>query len=85
MDYLYKFVKTTCGFVNIAKKAEIARRKVVFQPKQQVLPHSDRIWTALYLDPLALDFLFTIFFAMCGSYLLMWCRYCHNKYYCLSL
>jgi len=27
---LSKHVKTTCGFVNIAKKAEIARRKVFF-------------------------------------------------------
>jgi len=44
---LSKHVKTTCGFVNIAKNAEIARRKVFFQPKLQVFPHSDRIWTAL--------------------------------------
>jgi len=27
---LSKHVKTTCGFVNIARKAEIARRKVFF-------------------------------------------------------
>jgi len=40
---LSKRVKTPCGFVNIARKAEIARRKVFFQPKLQVFPHSDRI------------------------------------------
>jgi len=45
---LLKHVKTTCGFVNIARKAKIARRKVLFfQLKLQAFPHSDRIWTAL--------------------------------------
>jgi len=40
---LSKHVKTTCGFVNVARKVEIARRKVFFHPKLQVFPHSDRI------------------------------------------
>ena len=41
---LSKHVKTTCGFANIAKKAEIARRKLFFfQPKLQIFPHSERI------------------------------------------
>jgi len=44
---LLKHVKTICSFVNIAKKAEIARRKVFFQPKLQAFPHSERIWIAL--------------------------------------
>jgi len=38
-----KHVKTTCGFVNIARKAEIARRKVFFQPKLLVFSYSERI------------------------------------------
>jgi len=46
-DCFDKPVKTSCGFVNIARNAEIAQRKVFFQPKLQVFPHSDRIWTAL--------------------------------------
>jgi len=41
---LSKHVKTTCGFVNITRKAKIARRKVFFQPKLQVFPHSERFW-----------------------------------------
>jgi len=47
MDCLEKPVKTTCGFVNIARKAKITRRKVFFQPKLEVFPHSEQIWTAL--------------------------------------
>jgi len=52
---LSKHVKTSCGFVNMDRKPEIARWKVFFQPKLQVFPHSERIWTALLLDPLASD------------------------------
>jgi len=44
---LSKHFKTTCGFANTVRKAEIARRKVFFQHKLQVFPHSERIWTAL--------------------------------------
>jgi len=33
--------------LNIARKVEIARQSFFFQPKLQVFPHSEQIWTAL--------------------------------------
>jgi len=47
MDCFDRPVKTSYGFVNMARKAEIARWKLFFKSKLQVFPDSERIWTAL--------------------------------------
>jgi len=46
MDCFDRPVKTSCCFVNMARKAEIAWWKLFFQSKLQVFPDSKRIWTA---------------------------------------
>jgi len=47
---LSKHCKTYCGFVNMARKAEITRWKIFFQSKLQAFQHSERIWTAFRAD-----------------------------------